>query len=77
MVVWNFAGTCLPNVSLGTIRDGQRLETPLANCPDFAAQAGDSSALRMLSDLVSSWGAVMGSSCMARDRPPLRFPLTR
>lgn len=69
MVVWNFAGTCLPNISLGTIREGQGLETPLANCPDFAAQAGDSSALRLLRDLVSSWGALMGSSCMARDRP--------
>lgn len=72
LVVWNFAGTCLPNVSLETIREGQGLETPLANCPDFAAQAGDSSALRLLSDLVndlvSSWGALMGSSCMARDR---------
>lgn len=42
LVVWNFAGTCLPNVSLGTIREGQGLETALANCPDFAAQAGDS-----------------------------------
>lgn len=69
LVVWNFAGTCSPNVSLGTIREGQGLETLLANCPDFAARAGDSSALRLLSDLVSSWGALMGSSCTARDRP--------
>lgn len=60
---------CKPNVSLGTIREGQGLETPPANCPDFAAQAGDSLALRLLSDLVSSWGALMGPSCMARARP--------